>query len=77
MRLLELVYRVWIQDGFYNMMSNYHMKLAGKYVSDNSKEEKWTHRCMKVLYWNEKFWDNQSRINEIMKYYSEKLKGLI
>lgn len=77
MRFLELVYRIWVQDGFYNMMSNYHMKRSNKYVRDESMSDKWKHHMLKTLYWNKKFWNNQSRINEIFVYYSEKLKGLI
>ena len=69
MKLLEVVYRIWIQDSFYNMMSHYHLEQARKYISNDSMVDKWRYHSLKVLYWDEKFWRNQPRINELKAYF--------
>lgn len=77
MRFLELAYRVFIQDEFYRKLSDYYYKKSSKYVDDPSKNGRWTKLIGKSLYWDKKWLENQTKIDEIIDYYSEKLKGLI
>lgn len=61
MKLLELLYRVYIQDDFYRVMYRHHDK---KSLNSESDGRYWYHHY-KAKYWNEMLNLNNERIIEL------------